>query len=92
MNERMGDDRRLHPVRHRWQPDRHVDAAMNDEQGYYLSNYGSCRLEKCQCAAEGLWRGILCEHWEPVGATCPEELILMMKERYRQTKEICGND
>lgn len=65
---------------------------MTEEQIHYLSNYGECRLEKCQCAADGLWRGILCDHWESLGATCPEELMLMVRERYKQTVEVCGND
>ncbi len=71
---------------------------MTENEIHYLSNYGECRQERCLCqrgehpAWPGAWGGIACEHWKPLGARSHEELIEMMRERYRQTTVVCGND
>ena len=65
---------------------------LTNEQLHYLNCYGRCVLEDCKCAKEGLWRGIGCEYWETLGAMSDKDLIEMMRERYRQSKEVCGNE
>ena len=71
---------------------------MTEEEIHYLSNYGECRREECLCQRgthprwPEAWGGIACEDWVPIGARSHIELIEMMRERYRQSTEVCGND
>jgi len=71
---------------------------MTEEEIHYLSSYGHCRSEECLCAKgehpqwPGAWGGIACDQWEPIGARSHEELMDMVKQRYRQSVEMCGND
>lgn len=52
------------------------------DMAYYLSNYGSCALDQCRCAQEGVWRGLVCLHWQPLGAKSHDELIAMARQMY----------
>ena len=63
---------------------------MDEDEIHYLNNYGACRAEKCRCAADGIWRGILCENWESLGARSQEDLMKMARERI--SRDVCGNE
>ncbi len=45
---------------------------------YLLDNYGECRRGNPHCGHHGCrktgWRGRLCPHWSPLGATTWDEL------------------
>jgi hypothetical protein len=59
---------------------------------YFLSNYGSCRLDKCMCVDGdnprygGSWGGLACPDWVPHGAADMKSLIEDAKNNYMRRK------
>lgn len=46
-----------------------------EEEAWFLDNYGVCALRKCQCLDPKVpWKGRLCFNWKPLGAKNAEEL------------------
>ncbi len=60
------------------EPQKQADAA------HYLSNYGSCTLERCRCAQDGVWQGIMCPHWKTLGAMSHDDMIAMARKLYEE--------
>lgn len=61
--------------------------------GYFLDNYGECRLTPCKCLDPkrprfpGGWVGRLCPDWVPLGAVSWAELLSRDKLRYKDTAQ-----
>ena len=59
---------------------------MLENLGLYIkNNYGTCKLNKCQCKDThnprfgGSWVGTYCPDWQPIVANSWEELWNIMK-------------
>lgn len=59
----------------------------NERMAYFLTNYGSCKLDKCRCIDwndprfQGAWGGLACPDWVPLGAKGIHELIEEAKKK-----------
>lgn len=70
-----------------------------DDREHILMNYGSCAAgEACACvrgkhpAFDGVWGGLACENWRPLGAMSQADLMDMARRRYASSVDLCGND
>lgn len=69
---------------------------MFTEQFHYLTNYGHCRLDDCQCISQtkprfdGAWGGLACPDWIPLGPTNMQELIDVAKATYKKDQKNDG--
>lgn len=65
---------------------------MSHDPIYFLSNYGKCKLEHCQCIDQdnprydGSWGGLVCPDWEPLGAVDMVQLAKYARETYKKVK------